>query len=360
MKILELIDSLAPGGGERFVVDLSNALSLQNQVSLVKFRDKRNADFYNKDVESRVKLISYPGKFDLFSKVKQIFEVIRIIKEERPDIVHAHLIAFNYIIIPVLIFNNIKFYYTVHNVADRDTNSSIDLYLKKWFFKRKVGAVTISELCERSFINLFGFKSKGVIENGCRNVTASDLAAETASEIARYKKTSATKVYVNIARLMEQKNHELLIQSFNEFAKENDAVLLIIGDYENNMILKEKLDQLITTDAVFFLGTKNNVGDYLLLTDFFCLSSKWEGLPISLLEAGICGTFPICTPVGGIPDVIINETWGILTKDLTVASYVEALERSFKLNTNREEVRRRYTERYLMSICADKYEQIFK
>lgn len=68
---------------------------------------------------------------------------------------------------------------------------------------------------------------------------------------------------------MEQKNHELLIQSFNEFAKENDAVLLIIGDYENNMILKEKLDQLITTDAVFFLGTKNNVGDYLLLTDFF-------------------------------------------------------------------------------------------
>lgn len=199
MKILELIDSLAPGGGERFVVDLSNALSLQNQVSLVKFRDKRNADFYNKDVESRVKLISYPGKFDLFSKVKQIFEVIRIIKEERPDIVHAHLIAFNYIIIPVLIFNNIKFYYTVHNVADRDTNSSIDLYLKKkWFFKRKVGAVTISELCERSFINLFGFKSKGVIENGCRNVTASDLAAETASEIARYKKKHQQQKFMSI------------------------------------------------------------------------------------------------------------------------------------------------------------------
>ena len=62
MKILELSPSLAPGGAERFTVDLSNELAKNNDVHLLVMRKYRNSMFYKDDVSEKVHIIFGDGK----------------------------------------------------------------------------------------------------------------------------------------------------------------------------------------------------------------------------------------------------------------------------------------------------------
>lgn len=364
MKILEVIDTLAPGGGQRFVVDLCNEMAASNEVYLAKLRIKPNSEFYKKDLDPKVKLLSYDGTLGSFSKVWQIFVVIRMIWKIRPDVVHAHLVMFNYMIFPVLLFPRIKFYYTVHNLADKDTNPGLNFIFKKWLFRKKIRAITISDLCEQSFLDFFTYNSFRMIENGCRKLYTTEDLSEVEREVSGYRRTTDTKVFVNVARLMRQKNHQLLVEAFDEFVSKGfDAVLIIIGDYDSYdemKKIKSELDAVITTDRIYFVGTKHNVSDYLAVSEFFCLASKYEGLPISLLEAGLSGAYPISTPVGGVPDVVKDESWGLLSADLTVESYVKLLTQAYEVRLDREKIKELYRSRYLMSTCSAGYLKAFK
>ena len=59
--------------------------------------------------------------------------------------------------------------------------------------------------------------------------------------------------------------------------------------------------------------------------DFMLLPSKWEGMPISMLEAMSQCCIPICSPVGGIPSVVRHLDNGILLGDSSVDSIYRAL-----------------------------------
>jgi glycosyltransferase involved in cell wall biosynthesis len=80
------------------------------------------------------------------------------------------------------------------------------------------------------------------------------------------------------------------------------------------------------------LGERTDVNALLQEADAMCLSSIWEGMPIILLEALFASCIPICTPVGGIPNVITDGKDGILASGVTVADYVDALKRFLLLS----------------------------
>ena len=90
MKILQLTYSLGFGGGERFVVDLSNELSKDNEVILVQIlsnNNKLNAH-YLLDVSKRIKYENLESKKGLSLGV--LWKVFKIVRKNKPDIVHAH------------------------------------------------------------------------------------------------------------------------------------------------------------------------------------------------------------------------------------------------------------------------------
>lgn len=356
MKILELTPSLAPGGAERFTVDFINELSKDNDVTLLVMRQFEKSDFYRKELSEKVRCIQGKGSLTLFSKVVQVFYALFWILKLKPDVVHAHTVGINWLLLPSILYPRTKYYFTIHNLAKQECTTKIGYRIRKFLFKRNVRAITISEICEKSFVVFFGFHSFAMITNGCRNIHTTKSLDDVRKEIECFKKSPQTKVFVNVARLMPQKNHKLLIQAFNCLAKENyDVVLLQIGNYKDYPHYKEELDALTTTDRIHFLGTRTNVADYLALADYFCLSSAWEGLPISLLEAGLMGCYPISTPAGGCVDVIVNKQWGLLSKDFELKSYVESLKEALNTDYNRERVTKLYEEKYLMSSCVKKY-----
>ena len=112
-----------------------------------------------------------------------------------------------------------------------------------------------------------------------------------------------TLVIGNVGRFTNQKNHELMIDIFNEIHKKNNnSKLMLIGIGENEEKTKNKVKSLGVENDVLFLGFKENVNEYLSSMDAFLMPSLYEGLPVVAVEAQASGL-----PCFMSKDVITDE-----------------------------------------------------
>lgn len=94
----------------------------------------------------------------------------------------------------------------------------------------------------------------------------------------------------NVGRYSYQKNQEFLIRCFAKaFEKNTSLYLLCLGQGDELENIKELSVSLGIEHAVMLLDWKNNIWDYLQMMDAFFLPSRFEGLPISLIEAQAAG-----------------------------------------------------------------------
>lgn len=94
----------------------------------------------------------------------------------------------------------------------------------------------------------------------------------------------------HVGRFMKQKNHEFLIEIFNEVLKQkNNAKLLLIGDGNLKSLIEAKVKNLGIERAVIFLGVRNDVADLYNAMDVFVFPSFYEGLGMVVIEAQVNG-----------------------------------------------------------------------
>ena len=94
----------------------------------------------------------------------------------------------------------------------------------------------------------------------------------------------------NIARLSNQKNQSYLFSILKELILiKPNVMLLLVGNGEDEQRLKQEVLELNLTSYVLFLGRRTDVSDLLSAMDVFLLPSKYEGLPVSLVEAQASG-----------------------------------------------------------------------
>lgn len=127
------------------------------------------------------------------------------------------------------------------------------------------------------------------------------------------------------------------------------------SDLQNYINLKE-LNQWITLE-----GRVENVEDYLAGADLFALSSDYEGLPLSILEAMAAGLPIVTTNVGGVSDIVTDN--GKLVEKGNVDAFAAAIQ---QLVVNRE-LRDIYAEnsaknvlKYDSTIIASEYMELYK
>lgn len=356
-----MINSLSSGGAERFVVDLSNQLAESGHdvyVCMLLDTNEERLVFNRQFLTNKVHFISL--RFSRGWSLQKCHKVSNYIKKINPDIVHCHLNILPYIFHIALNNNKIRFFHTLHSLADNCVNLRLQYYVNRWYYKtERIFPVTISNECKVSYEQFYHLYNAPYINNGRAEIIPSDNYNDVKKEISIYQASNTTPVFIHVARFHPQKNQSLLIDSFNELNKRGlDFTLLIIGnkyDCDEAKSLKEK-----ACGKIHFLGEKSNIGDYLLNSDAFCLTSTYEGLPISLLEALACGVTPICTNVGGIPNVIKEGDTGYLSQDFSVESYVAAIDKF--LNGKpipKEKLKLYFKENYSMKSCAKKYVALF-
>ncbi|MDF0751251.1 glycosyltransferase [Marinobacter sp. 71-i] len=160
-------------------------------------------------------------------------------------------------------------------------------------------------------------KSLQVITNPCPVEQIDGLAQETDPDIP-------TEPYIlNVARLVPQKGHELLLEAYKKSGISHK--LVIVGEGPLKDKLEDKARSLGIADRVFFAGKRRNPYPWMKQADLFVLASEYEGLGIVLTEALACDT-PIMAVEsrGGVRDVFRGELEAFLTPR-TVEGLAEGL-----------------------------------
>ena len=94
----------------------------------------------------------------------------------------------------------------------------------------------------------------------------------------------------HVGRFHEAKNHSFLLESFARLHEQQpDSVLLLVGDGELREEIEKKIAELGIGDSVVLTGNRSDVAELMQAMDLLAFPSKWEGLPVTVVEAQAAG-----------------------------------------------------------------------
>jgi len=170
------------------------------------------------------------------------------------------------------------------------------------------------------------------------------------------------KLILNVAQLLPIKGHIYLIQAMKHVVqKRSDVVCLIIGDGMLKRTLLDQVKRLGLENYIKFLGAKshNDVPLWMNAADLFVLPSLSEGNPTVMFEALGVGLPFVGTKVGGIPEIITSEDYGLLCEPANPKDLAEKILIALEKEWDREKIRK-YAEQYSWEKIAKEYFRIYQ
>lgn len=284
-KIIFLIPTLSMGGGERVISELS--LNLPDSIERIIILFKKEIFYPYKG-----RLISLNLSFSngfllkIYYFLKGFHQFRKIVKEEKPD----YMITFGVAADLMGIFSSPqKTLVGAHSLWTKSHGGMIERSLIKIFFNKAKKVICVSKTVAKDLIKNFGIKKEKieVIYNPINIEKIKKLAMQSLN--LEHQEIFKNPVIINMGRLSQEKNHYSLIRVFQEIKnKIKIAKLVILGDGEREVFLKQLIKELGLEDSVYFLGRQDNPFKFLSRAKVFVLSSLREGLPCSILEAMAC------------------------------------------------------------------------
>jgi len=312
--LFQIISSLVPAGAERLVVHLVEYIDRERFapvcISLT--------DPVGSHLEARVQQLGVPLYF-LGKGDKMSFEVLRkldaLFRQYRPAVVHTHLLALNYAYPLMIRYRTPARVYTVHNLAEKDIGLRTAPMVRALAFRYRIGGVVpvaIAEEVRVSIQKVYGYPDPPLIPNGI----PTDEYAPNPDTRAQWRQAHGIEpratVVTHIGRFAVQKNHALLVEAFAQVHSDAPLYLLLVGAGELEDAVREQVAGLGLASRVRFLGVRADVADILRASDVFVLSSRWEGNPMSVMEAMAAGLPVVSTAVGGVPELVQEGVTGLL------------------------------------------------
>lgn len=189
--------------------------------------------------------------------------------------------------------------------------------LNKFLLMKCQHIISVSESCRRDLVSLFPFTA-----DRSSTITIGTYVGQTPEAQA-----PAEPVFLNIAALVREKNHEFLLDTFSAYyEKHHKGELWIIGSGPLKETLEASAQRLGISKRVSFLGHQSDVKSFLNKSSLMIMPSKIEGLPAVLLEAMANRVPVIASAVGGIPEVVVDGINGFCISGYDVATYVNKME----------------------------------
>ncbi|MEG0515420.1 MAG: glycosyltransferase [Cetobacterium sp.] len=352
-KICFIIPSLGGGGAEKVALNLLNNLNL-DKYELHIILTLKEGEYINQ-LRSEVKVY-------ILNKLKvrnAILEIIKRIKKIKPDIVLTFTTHLNIIVgicIAPFFKKKIKFISREINILSEVKLNFIRKLLLKIAYKNSIKIISQSNDMSYDLKSYLNIESKKIdqIPNfiDCIKIDQ-NLKSINNTKISTFKNILC------VGRLEKQKGFDLLIRSFSKIEQCN-YMLNIVGKGSEEESLKKLCVKYKIEDKVKFLGFKENPYINMKNADLFILSSRYEGFPNVLLEAGYCGLYSIVNNCkGGIKEIINNDVIGEVI-DITNSKELEqALIKFEQKKIERNKISKIIEERYSSKNIVSKYENIF-
>lgn len=354
MRVLQLIDSLRPGGAERMAVSYANALDGRIEGSYLCCT--RMEGMLRKKLNPEVGYLFLEKKSAL--DIKALFKLRKYVKNNNIELIQAHSSSFFLAVLVKLMVPGLRLVWHDHFGRDLEIRKpgilkpaskhfdgiiSVNAELKEWAVKNLISS-------EVTYIKNF----------------IPDLSSEKSD-----KKRLLGQAGINViclANLRPQKDHLNLLRAFNLISEKNLNLHLIGKDANDHYSkgIKTFLRKNNMEQKVYLYGEQENVAEILKQADLGILSSASEGLPVALLEYGFAGLPVVCTGVGECEAVIGKD--GILVSPKDPQALAEAIEFYLKNESARikdakffrQKVIQQYSENAVVPEVIAFFERIYK
>jgi glycosyltransferase involved in cell wall biosynthesis len=249
-------------------------------------------------------------------------ELWRVLRELKPDLVCAHTAKAGSLARAAARVHHIPSVFTPHgwSMVDRISLKPNPLFCWAESLAGRLGTRVIN-VCEferalaRDF-HVCPAKTLDVVHNGIAEVA-----------LARVRPIDTQPpVLVMVARFAEPKDHATLLEALSGLLF-LEWRLLLVGEGELETRVRAQVDGLGLGGRVRILPTGTNVIRVLLEAQIFVLSTNFEALPISILEAMRAGLPVVATNVGGISEAVRHQVTGLLTRRGDITGLRDALAR---------------------------------
>ncbi|OHR71601.1 glycosyltransferase [Bacillus sp. HMSC76G11] len=331
MNILLLTDKLATGGAEMYFCKLENSLT---HPDLTFYTAAGSGELFSQIVnKERFSEISRKNHF------YNLMKIYRVIKRNKINLVHANSLrmVLYCIFLKKLTFIKFNLVYTKHNITVLEGN--IPKLFSKLLNNHADSIITVSDFEKDNLISL-GVKKELIttIYNGV------DL-----NQFQFHKKDTDLQFKIGIlARLSEEKNHELFLKIAHELKEHQNLMFYVAGDGPEAKNIKKMIQNLNIDHKVKLLGAVSEPEKFIKSMDLLLLTSYREVFPMTIIEAMAVGTPIISIDRGGIREAIKDNQTGILIKEHSVYDFctkINYIKANPKLKNNIIEVARKKAEK---------------
>lgn len=232
------------------------------------------------------------------------------------DIVHAQNIVPNYYAALALFAHRggAVLVDTCHDMGTRLSNRKLR-WLFAWSLRRTARVAMVGGPVFDKYVGdgMVRRERAKVIVNGINVQRFSGTPPRRAAARAALNLSHEACVLGCVGRLVELKNHRLVVQALPDIARHYPAVkLVLLGGGVEEGALRAQAEAAGVTDRILFAGERTDVGNLLPAFDVFLLPSKTEGRSIALLEAAATALPLVATAVGGNPEIVSDGHTGLL------------------------------------------------
>lgn len=309
IRVCQLIKGLGRGGAESLLPQMVRSAGPGFRHSVGYFLPWKNA--LATDLEERGVGVRCFGSRSNAAILRAVPAVARWLGEERADLLHAHLpmagvagrLAARLADVPVV--------YTEHNLQQRYHHLTRLAARLTWRLQERVVAVS-GEVADSALAVHGQGVPVTVVRNGIEIPPRPDPAA-VARLRAELGLAADAEVVGTVAVMRVQKRLDLWLDAAARLAARHPACrFLLVGDGPERATLESRAAEDDLAGRVVFAGLQEDVTPYLAAMDVFMMSSRFEGLPLALLEAMAAGRPVVATPVGGVGEVVDDGVHALL------------------------------------------------
>ncbi|SKB96032.1 Glycosyltransferase involved in cell wall bisynthesis [Soonwooa buanensis] len=360
MKVLHYINNLGSGGAEKLLSDILPIMKAKgHDVSLLLARSEHNVEKFENEIKKHhINIINLnKGNFN----ITQILSIIRLLRKENYDIVHAHLFPTQYWLALASFFvpKNTILIKTEHSVYNSRNRKAYLKRLERFIYNRYKAIIAITDIVNVVFTNWLKHAKIVTINNG---VNLSEIHAQQANlRNQDYNFINTTKFNILMVGRFDfiAKDQLTLLKGISLL--DTDVCLYFAGEGPNLDNVKNEAKALKIDDRCFFLGLRPDVYKLMSLVDLNVLSTRKEGLSGVALESLASGKPFLGSDVEGVNDIVPNSNFLFEAgNEVALAKLISEVKTNSCFRTDLVNQGVAHAKKFDIEIMVDKYLDLYQ